>query len=108
MGKNILKCNEDFIKNYDEDSDKRYILEADAEYPKELLFNKHKNLPFLPEKMKTKLYGSEKLVCNIYNKKIYIAYIRALKQALNYGLTLKKVHNIIEFNQEAWLNHTMK
>ena len=26
-----------------------------------------------------------------------------LKQALNHGLKLKKVHRIIEFNQEAWL-----
>ena len=29
----MLKFNEDFIKNYDEDSDKRYILEVDVEYP---------------------------------------------------------------------------
>ena len=26
-----------------------------------------------------------------------------MKQALNHGLKLKKVHRIIEFNQEAWL-----
>ena len=30
------KFNEHFIKNYDEDSDKGYILEVDAEYPKRL------------------------------------------------------------------------
>ena len=29
--KNMLKFNEDFIKNYDEDSYKRYIFEADVE-----------------------------------------------------------------------------
>ena len=29
--------------------------------------------------------------------------IRALKQALNHGLILKKVHKVIQFNQEAWL-----
>ena len=28
------KKDEDFIKNYDEDSDKGYILEVDVEYPK--------------------------------------------------------------------------
>ena len=28
------KNDEDFIKNYDEDSDKGYILEVDVEYPK--------------------------------------------------------------------------
>ena len=30
--KYILRFNEDFIKNYDKDGDKRYILEADVEY----------------------------------------------------------------------------
>ena len=35
--------------------------------------------------------------------KNYVAHIRALKQALNHGLIFKKVHRVIEFNQEAWL-----
>ena len=30
-------------------------------------------------------------------------HIKALKQALNYGLILKKVQRVIQFNQEAWL-----
>ena len=30
-------------------------------------------------------------------------HIRALKQALNYGLILKKVQRVIQFNQKAWL-----
>ena len=30
-------------------------------------------------------------------------HIRALKQALNHGLVLRKVHRVIKFNQEAWL-----
>ena len=45
------KFNEDFIKNYDENSKKRYFLEVDFDYPKEL-FSFHKDLPFLPEKKK--------------------------------------------------------
>ena len=28
---------------------------------------------------------------------------KALKQALNHGLILKKVHRVIQFNQKAWL-----
>ena len=30
-------------------------------------------------------------------------HIKSLKQALNHGLKLKRVHRIIEFNQKAWL-----
>ena len=42
--------------------------------------------------------------CVIYViKKKYVAHIKSLKQALNHGLKFKKVHRIIEFNQEAWL-----
>ena len=43
------RLKEDFIKNYDENSDKGYFLEVNVEYPKNL-FNLHCGLPFLPER----------------------------------------------------------
>ena len=43
--KELLKFIEDFIKNYKENSNKGYILEIYAEYPKNL-FNLHQDLPF--------------------------------------------------------------
>ena len=46
--KKTIECNEDFIKNYDENSNEGYFLEVDIDYPKELL-NLHEDLPFLPE-----------------------------------------------------------
>ena len=98
--KNILKFNEDFINNYDEDSDKGYILEVDVEYPKDL-HNLHSDLPFLPQRWK--INQCNKLVYNMYNKKSYVVHIRSLKQALNHGLILKKVQRVIQFNQEEWL-----
>ena len=45
----------------------------------------------------------KKLVCNLFNKKKYVAHINGLKQALNHGLKLKKIHRVIEFNQKEWL-----
>ena len=33
----------------------------------------------------------------------YIIHIKALKQTLNHGLKLKKLHRIIQFKQKAWL-----
>ena len=82
--KNVLKFHEDFVKNYGEDGDEGYIFKVDIEYPKNL-HGLHIDLPFLPEKMKINKYS--KLVCNLYDV----------------FLILKKVHRVIQFNQEAWL-----
>ena len=42
-------------------------------------------------------------MCDLHNKKKYVVHIKSLKQALNNGLKLKRVHRIIEFSQKAWL-----
>ena len=96
----VSKIDEDFIKNYDEDTDKGYILEVDVEYPKNL-HDLHSDLPFLPERIKVD--KCNKLVCNLYYKKNYVVHIRSLKQALNHGLILKKIHRVLQFNQESLL-----
>ena len=102
--KKLSKFDEHFIKNYDGNSDMRYFLEVDAEYPKKLFngvalngiafrgavliriaLNLHLDLPFLPERNEIK--KCNKLVCD---KENYVVHIRALKQALNHGFTLKK------------------
>ena len=62
----------------------------------------HSDLPFLSERMK--IDKCNKLVCNLFNnKKKYVTHINSLRHALNHGLKLKKIHRIIEFNQEGWL-----
>ena len=96
----MLEFNEEFLKNYDEDSDKGYILEVDVECPMNVN-NLHRNLPFLLEIIK--INKCSKLLCNLYDKNNYVVHIGSLKQALNRGLILKKVHKVIQFNQEAWL-----
>ena len=55
------EIDEKFIKNYDENSDKGYILEVDVKYPKKL-----HDLPFLPKRME--IDKCKKLVCNLLNK----------------------------------------
>ena len=37
------------------------------------------------------------------DKEKYAMHIRVLKQALNHGLELRKVHRVIQFNQKDWL-----
>ena len=100
LKKNASKFNKKFIRNYDEDRDKRYIFELDVKYPKRL-HNFHSILLFLPKRMKIKKFN--KVVCNWFDKKNYAVHMRALKQALNHSLVLKRVHRVIKFNQKAWL-----
>ena len=47
--------------------------------------------------MKIKRYNT--FICDLHD----VVHIRTLKQALNHGLILEKVHRVIQFNQEAWL-----
>ena len=98
--KDTSQFNEDFIKHYNEVSDEGYFFEVDAQYP-EKLHEFHNDLPFLPERMK--IEKVEKLVANLHDKTDYVIQIRNLKQALNHGLVLKKVHGVVKFNQNAWL-----
>ena len=50
-----------------------------------------------------KIEKVQKLVANLHDKTEYVIHIRNLKQPLNHGLILKKVHRVIKFNQNAWL-----
>ena len=50
-----------------------------------------------------KIRKVEKLVANLYDKTEYVIHIRNLKQELNHGLVLKKVHRVIKSNQNPWL-----
>ena len=45
--KDIFQFNEDFIKNYNKETDDEYFFEADVQYPDKLQ-ELHNDLPFLP------------------------------------------------------------
>ena len=77
-----------------------YLLEVNVRYPKEL-HDLHNDMPFMCSKME--INGVEKLVPNLYNKKKYIIHIRALKQAIDHGLVLEKIHKCIRFRQSPWM-----
>ena len=44
-----------------------------------------------------------KLVPHLMDKDIYCIHYRNLKYIVGHGVKIKKVHNIISFNQKAWL-----
>ena len=92
--------NEDFIKSYNDESDEGYFLEVDVQYPENLRNLQNNDWSFLPEWMK--IEKVEKLIAILRDKTEYIIHITHLKQALNYGWVLKKVHRIIKFNQKPF------
>ena len=96
----ISGIDENFVKSYNKNSGKGYILKVDVDYPRELQ-NLHYDLPFLPEKVDVN--NIKKLICNLQDKNDYVVHINVLKQALDHGLKLIKVLQVIEFDQEAWL-----
>ena len=87
---------ENIIKKYDENDDYGAILKVDVDYPKKL-HKLYSYLPFLPERMK--INKVDKLICNLQNKRNYVVHIALLKQALDHGIILKKVHRVIKFKQ---------
>ena len=93
---------EEFMKNYNENDNKGYIFEVDVIYPKRL-HDLHSDLPFFPERIEININKCKKLICNVSNKKKYVIHVNSLKQALNHGLKLKKIHRVVEFNQKEWL-----
>ncbi|KAL9957585.1 hypothetical protein ACROYT_G034504 [Oculina patagonica] len=97
-----------------------WILEVDLEYPAEL-HEEHNSYPLAPEKKKIseELYSdyqkklkdkldldppdSEKLVLTLEDKSNYVVHYRNLQFYLKQGMKLKKVHKVMEFEQECWM-----
>lgn len=80
-----------------------YLFEVDIEYPQNL-HNLHNDYPFCCEHLKMGNSNETKLVCTLYDKQNYIIHYRMLKLAINHGLKVKKIHNIMRFKQSTWLN----
>ena len=94
--KDTSQFNEDFIKNYNEESHEGYFLEFDVLYP-EKLHDLHNDLPFLPERIK--IEKVEKFVANSHDKTEYVIHMENLKQALKHRSFLKNLHRILHSNK---------
>ena len=77
-----------------------YVLEVDVKYPREL-HDHHNDLPFMCEKIRVS--GVKKLVPNLHDKQKYVIHVKALKQALDHGLVLERIHRVIQLKQSAWI-----
>ena len=107
---------EDII-NTPDDSDKGFFIELDLIYPDNIK-EKTKNFPFAPmnekinpnnfvdflKEIKPNTYiQSSKLICDWSDKKNYLVHYRMLKFYVRDGMIIDKVHIIISFKQNKWL-----
>ena len=77
-----------------------YIFEVDLEYPQSL-WEEHNDYPLAPER--TKINKVDKLVSTFLPKTHYVLHYKNLKQYLEEGMILKKVHRGIKFYQSSWM-----
>ena len=82
------------------DTNNFYIFEVDLDYP-ESLWDSHNDYPLASEKVK--IDEIDKLICSFHPKKHYVLHYGNLKQYLQEGMILKKVHRGIKFNQSPWM-----
>ncbi len=98
--------------------DVSYFVEVDLDYPNSL-HKLHNDYPFCAESMVIdySLLSKEqqalasprqhsmvkKLVPNLLDKKNYVLHYKVLKQAVDAGLVLRKVHRVLKFNQSPWM-----
>lgn len=94
------KCSNFDVDLIADDAKKGYILEVDLEYPNKL-HNDHNDYPLAVENIE--INKVHKLTPNLNNKTKYIIYYRNLKQCLDLGLKLTKIHRILEFDQRPWM-----
>ena len=105
------------ILNTPDDNDIGYFLEVDLEYLQNIR-QKTKHFPFCPENksiskndfgpyMKSilpKNYVShKKLICDWTDKRNYLIHCRMLKFYVRHGMKIKKVHRVISFKKNKWL-----
>lgn len=79
-----------------------YMLEVDLEYPQHL-HDLHNDYPFCSEHLNVGKSEETKLVCTLNNNKNYVIHYRMLKLAIEHGLKITKLHNILQFKQSTWL-----
>ena len=106
------------VLNTKDCSNTGYVLLVDLIYPGNNK-NKSKNSPFCPENKTINPDNyteymkehepkphrpSTKLICDQNNKEYYIVHYRNLKFYLRMGMTNKKVHRIVSFDQSPWLS----
>ncbi len=105
-----LKKDKEFLKNYS------FIVDVDLKYANDSKKKTHK-MPLAPEKkipqlenlnkwQKDYVNGKQtktpKLICDLYDKKIYVIHQELLNYYVSLGMEIVKVNRVISFREEKW------
>ena len=82
------------------DTNQGFIFEVDLDYPRSL-WKSYNDYPLAPERIK--IDKVDKLICSFLPKKNYVLHYKNLKQYLEEGMILQKVHRGIKFVQSPWM-----
>ena len=82
------------------DTKRGYVFEVDLVYPSSL-WKTHNDYPLAQERKK--MNKVDKLISSFLSKKNYVLHYKNLKQYLQEGLILEKVHRGIRFYQSPWM-----
>ena len=111
---------EEEIFNKKENGKTGWILQVDLEYPREL-HEEHDSFPLASEKKISKKEwmspyqrrlikdldlnppDSKKLLLTLQDKNNYFVHYRNLQFYLKQGMKLKRLHKVLEFDQECWM-----
>ena len=104
----------------EETAENGWILAVDLEYP-EKLHEDHNGFPLAPERklvkkecmpgyqkrlikdLELKPPDCNKLLLTLQEKKNYVVHYRNLQFYLKQGMKLKRVHRVLEFEQQCWM-----
>lgn len=90
------------ISSIPDDNPEGYFLEVDLECHASIHDN-HADYPMCPERKTPPGSKFSKLMLTLENKSKYIIHYRNLKQAIKYGVVLKKIHRVLKFHQSRWM-----
>jgi hypothetical protein len=116
-----ILSNPDYIYGLLDEGDLGYLFEVDLDTP-ESVHDFLRDYPIAPTRECVSLndlspyskvqqtrkdnhadFKTPKLLCTLRNKEQYTCHYRNLKLYLKLGATIKKVHRILEFKQQAWI-----
>lgn len=92
----------DYYLNVPDDNPIGYILEVDFIYPFDI-HDYNSDFPLAPETSKPPGCKEKRLLTTLNDKDKYILHYRNLKQYVKFGLKLKTIHRVLQFQQTQWL-----